>query len=184
MKPNPYQRLPGRGRTWTGPSTVWIAPDHVLLVLGHGFYESYRRFFLEDIQAIIVRRTHTGKIYNSLWLFGLFFFGLLVAGVSDPTGRIILLCVAAPFAVGLITNLLLGPTCACHIRTAVQTERVPAVSRWRTAGKFISRLTPLITATQGHLSEESISRLAALQGPPAQPSTPTAAAAPPPSVQP
>jgi hypothetical protein len=179
--PNPYQRLPGRGRTWTGPSSVWIAPDHVLLVLGHGFYESYRRFFLDDIQAVIVRRTHTGKIFNSLWTIGLVFFGSLAAVFPDQTGRTFFIALAAPFALGLIVNVLLGPTCACHIRTAVQTERVPAVSRWRTAGKFVSRLTPLIAATQGNLSEDSISRLGELQGAPNTGfTTPTA----PPYVQP
>jgi hypothetical protein len=166
-----YQRLPGHGRTWTGPSRVWLAPDHVLLVLGHGFYENYRRFFFDDIQAVIVRRTHTGKIFTSLWLAGLLFFGLLAAVVPDPTGRIILLGVAAPFAIGLMINILLGPTCACHIRTAVQTERVPAVSRWRTASQFVSRLSPLIVAAQGELPEESAPRLAILQSPQPPPST-------------
>ena len=164
MNHKPYQRLPGRGRTWTGPSRVWLASDHVLLVLGHGFYESYRRFFFQDIQAVMVHRTHTGKIYTSLWLFGLLFFGLLVAGVSDPTGRVILLGLAVPFAVGLMINLFLGPTCVCHIRTAVQTERVPAVSRWRTAQRFVSRVSPLIATAQGDLPEEAAGRLAILQG--------------------
>jgi hypothetical protein len=137
----------------------------VLLVLGRGFVESYRRFFLNDIQAIVVYRTHTGKIWAVVWGLGLLFFGTIAAAVDDPVGQGILLGLAAPFAIGLILNLLLGPTCTCHIRTAVQTERVPAVSRLRTARKFIARLEPLITTAQGALpADETATSLAEIQG--------------------
>jgi hypothetical protein len=162
-----YQRLPGRGLTWTGPSRVWVSEDHVLLVLGRGFYEGYRRFFLNDIQAILVCRTHIGKIWNAIWALGLLFFGSIAAVVPDPIARSILLTLAAPFGIGLIINLILGPTCACHIRTAVQTERVPALSRVRTARRFIARVEPLIIATQGGLTvSEAVARLAEIQGEP------------------
>ncbi len=170
MSKTEYKRLPGRGLTWTGPSRLWLGTDHVLLVLGRGFFESYRRFFLNDIQAVIVRRTHTGKIWAALWIIGLLLFGSIAAVVSDPMGQGILLAIAAPFAVALIINLLLGPTCACHIRTAVQTERVPAVSRLRAARAFIARLEPLIATAQGELpAEETAARLAEIQGAPSSP---------------
>ena len=168
MNKTGYQRLPGHGLTWTGPSRVWLSEDHVLLVLGRGFYESYRRFFLNDIQAILVCRTHTGKMWNTIWALGLLFFGSIAAVVPDPIARGILLGLATPFALGLIINLILGPTCACHIRTAVQTERVPALSRLRAARRLIARLEPLITATQGDLpAEEAAARFAEIQGEPA-----------------
>jgi hypothetical protein len=165
MSKTGYQRLPGRGLTWTGPSRLWLGEDHVLLVLGRGFYESYRRFFLNDIQAILVRRTHTGKIWNAIGALGLLFFGSIAAVVPDPIARGILVSLAAPFALGLLINLILGPTCACHIRTAVQTERVPALSRVRAAHRFIARVEPLIITTQGDLpAAEAAARLAEIQG--------------------
>jgi hypothetical protein len=167
MNQMPYQRLPGRGWTWTGPSRVWLGEDHLLLVLGRGFYESYRRFFLNDIQAVIVRRTHTGKTWNAIWLMGLVFFGTIAALVPDPTGRAILVGLATPFAVGLLANLILGPTCACHIRTAVQTERVPAISRLGTARGFMARVEPLIVARQGELPPPELAAgLTGIQGQP------------------
>lgn len=144
---------------------MWLGHDHVLLVLGRGFFESYRRFFFNDIQGVIVRRTHTGKTWAAIWIVGLVFFGTIAAAVNDNVAQAILLGLTAPFAVGLIINLILGPTCACHIRTAVQTERVPAVSRMRAARGFMARLEPLITAAQGELpAEEAATRLAEIQG--------------------
>ncbi len=170
MSETSYQRLPGRGWTWTGPSRIWRGEDHLLLVLGRGFYENYRRFFLNDIQAVIVRRTHTGKTWNAIWLTGLLFFGAIAALVSDPTGRVILLVLATPFAVGLLANLIMGPSCACHIRTAVQTERVPAISRLRTAREFLASVEPLIVARQGELAAPEVAApLAEIQGQPPAP---------------
>lgn len=149
MNSNAYRKLPGRGITWTGLSRLWQGDDHVLLVMNHGFAESYRRFFYADIQGIVVRRTHLGKSWNAIWIFGLVFFAALAAVVDEAVSSLILLGFAAPFAVGLIANLLLGPTCACHVRTAVQSERVPALSRLRAARKFLERVEPLIAAAQG-----------------------------------
>lgn len=154
MTASHYKRLPGRGLTWGGPSRVWLGDDHVLLVLTRGYSETYRRFFFSDIQGLIVRRTHLGKMWNAVWASFLVFFALLALLVNDNPGTLILACIAAPFGVALLVNLLLGPTCACHIRTAVQTERLPAVSRVSSANRFIARIEPLITAAQGELPRD------------------------------
>ena len=70
----------------------------------------------------------------------------------------------APFTQLLLINLALGPTCACHIRTAVQTERLSALNRVRTARKFIARVEPLIAAAQDVVaSEQFMSDLTRLQ---------------------
>ena len=156
MTPSRYKRLPGRGLTWGGPSRVWLGDDHVLLVLTRGYSETYRRFFFNDIQGVVVRRTHLGKMWNAVWGSFSVFFGLLALLVNDNPGTLILACIAVPFGVALLVNLLLGPTCAFHIRTAVQTERLPAVSRVRAANKFIARIEPLITAAQGELPRDQL----------------------------
>ena len=156
MTTSRYKRLPGRGITWGGPSRVWLGDDHVLLVLTRGYSETYRRFFFNDIQGVIVRRTHIGKIWNAVWASFFAFFGLLALIVNDNPGSMILACIAAPFGAALLVNLLLGPTCAFHIRTAVQTERLPAVSRASAAEKFIARIEPLITSAQGELPRDQL----------------------------
>lgn len=159
-----YKKLPGRGRTWAGHARIWEGPDHLLLVLTQGFTEQYRRFFFNDIQGIVLQRTHTGKTWNAIWGGLLVFFGVLILVVNNDVGRIALACIAAPFGAGLVVNLALGPTCACYIRTAVQTERVVAITRVRDAEQFLARVEPLTLASQGELqTDQSASDLALLQ---------------------
>ena len=147
MSQSPYQKLPGRGLTWTSYSRVWLAADHVLLVRGQTWTETYRRFFFPDIQAVILRRTHTGKIWNAVWGGSAAFF-LIIALMLNGSAALVVASLAAPFAVALLINLMLGPTCACHIRTAVQMERLGALNRVRAARQFIALVEPLIMAAQ------------------------------------
>jgi hypothetical protein len=155
MNPSAYKRLPGRGVTWGGPSRVWLGEDHVLLVLTRGYVETYRRFFFNDIQALVVRQTQVGKIWNAVWAMAAGFF-LLIAVALNGVAMVVMLCFAAPFVAALIINVALGPTCAFYVRTAVQAERLAAVSRTRAAEKFIARIQPLITAAQGELPREEL----------------------------
>ena len=52
-----YTRLPGGGSTLSGQATYWLAKDHLLLVEVQFATERYRRFNLEEIQTVIIRRT-------------------------------------------------------------------------------------------------------------------------------
>jgi hypothetical protein len=63
------------------------------------------------------------------------------------------------FLVGmpLLLNNLLGPTCTCHLRTAVQTEELPSLSRVRRVRRVLNRIRPLIVAAQGQLTSEEVS---------------------------
>jgi hypothetical protein len=163
MNTSRYTKSPGRGWTWTGPSRVWLGDDHVLLVRNRIFFENYRRFFFNDIQGVVVRRTDLGKMWNGIWASFALLFGLLSLAF-ESAGMIVMLSLAAPFAIALLVNMLLGPTCTFHIRTAVQTERIPAVSRIATATKFIARIEPFIAAAQGTPpGEELMAELAAAQ---------------------
>src|SRR5437868_5417157 len=164
MNAAPYTKLPGRGWTWTGRARAWLGEQHILLVTGRTFFESYRRFFFKDVQAVIVRRTHIGKIWSGVWALVFVFFAGIALAVNDPIGTPVLVGIAAPFGLAMIANLLLGPTCACYIRTAVQIERVPAVSRLRAARQFLAIVEPFIIEAQGQLSTEQIAtELATLQ---------------------
>ena len=151
-----YQTLPGRGRTWSGRSRIWLGTDHILHVMTRGYVENYRRFFFNDIQGIVVQRTQMGKVWTAVWSVPLVFFALLAIFIDETPGRIAFAIFAAPFALGLIVNLALGSTCACYIRTAVQTERIPAVSRIRSAEKFIAQIEPHIVGLQGDFSQEQL----------------------------
>ena len=150
-----YKRLPGRGRTWTGTARLWLGADHILSAQTTGYSEVYKRFFFPDIQAITVCKTDLGKIWNAVLGVPAAFFALL-AVFQTGTAAVVLLSIAGLFALPLVINVVLGATCMCHVRTAVQSERLHALSRMRAARRVVNRIRPLIVAAQGEISREQL----------------------------
>lgn len=65
-----------------------------------------------------------------------------------------------------------------HLHTAVQTERLPSLNRWKKTLRVLDRIRPLIIAAQGAISPEEIpARLQSLN----QPSSSAAILAPSPT---
>jgi len=160
-----YRRLPGRGvrrdGSWVAVNrsrcTVWEGPDHLLAVDSQaGYSEDYKRFYYRDIQALVVRRTDRYGVW--LLAFGVLtlILGLLGWLVQEPAWRIFWLCLAAVFGLCLAVHAALGPTCICHLRTAVQTELLPSLGRLRSVRKFLARVRPRIEAAQGTLPLEQL----------------------------
>ncbi len=147
----PYQRLPGKKRRFFGYERLWLGPDHLLLLRSHNYYEDYKRFYFKDIQALLLRKTSEGRIFNLICgiLIGLC---LLPTASLDKEIALIFWVMAAFFFLLLVINVLFGPTCACHLKTAVQTEKLAALGRLRKARKVINRLSPLIHAAQAGLN--------------------------------
>ncbi len=63
---------------------------------------------------------------------------------------------AAVFLLALILDLAAGPSCVCHVRTAVQTEELASLSRMRRARRVLDRLRLFIVRVQGQLAPEEI----------------------------
>lgn len=157
-----YQRL-SRSYSWTGPTLLWAAEDHLLVAHSVGWAEVYKRFFLHDIEAIIIRKTALGAFYNGAWAALALFFALIAAQMASLAGPLVW-SIPAVFVVGLLVNTAVGPTCECHIRTAVQTERIAALKRLRAARRTMHRVRPLIARAQGELTPARIhADLAGLQ---------------------
>ena len=172
MAKNQYQRLTGtksqHGVVTSGRSSLWLGEDHLLRIDSSGYTETYRRYFLRDIQAVIIRKTIGMPIriladgmLALLWM-------ICAVSVSDPIWKGIWWGIASLFLVLLIINVLRGPCCAFHIRTAVQVEPIPSITRMRKAHRVFERLRPLVAAAQGEISREEV--LARLRGT-AQPAT-------------
>ena len=147
--------------------SLWLGPDHLLCIETNGYTETYKRFYFRDIQAIITRRTSdrmVGSIILSAVAAGLILIGFLVG----ETSAIITFGVIA-FVTCLIPlwiNLLLGPTCTCQIRTAVQTESLP-IRRIGKLRKILKRIQPMIAEAQGQITpEEVLAQMQALDGVP------------------
>ena len=76
--------------------------------------------------------------------------------VGEPAGKITLGIITGIFGFFLFLNLLRGPTCSCHLRTAVQHEELPSLRRVRNAEKVLARIRPLIEAAQGTAQTEAL----------------------------
>jgi len=144
-----YRRLPGRGVTLTHYAYLYLGPDHLLQAAATGYSETYKRFYFRDIQAIIIRKT-------GMWIIGLLallvpavLFAIGAISATDGVAAAILGTIAGALFLGSLINLLLGPSCVCHLQTAVQTERLPSLNRVRKAQKILNQIRPLIEAEQG-----------------------------------
>jgi hypothetical protein len=133
-----------------------MGDDHILAVDNNGFSEDYKRFYFSDIQGIITRKTRRGAVWSILLAF-------LIA--SSLTGalfleresvRIFFWAFSGIFFAFFLINILRGPTCICHILTAVQEEQLPSLNRLRVARRVIGTLRGVIEKTQGILGLEEV----------------------------
>ena len=141
-------------------TSLWLGKDHLLFVESNGYTESYKRFYFRDIQALMVEKTQTFKIVNVVFTIPL---GICLASglATQSTGlKIFLFIVAGFLALILTVNLWRGQTCRSFLRTAVQIEQLPPLSRIRRAQKVFNRIRPLIAEAQGgELSPATIPNL-------------------------
>jgi len=156
-EPNSYRRLPGQGSGAFETARLYLGTDHLLQVSSSGFTESYRRFYFRDIQAITLRASIHGKIWNAAWGFFIFFSVVIALQVSD-IAIVIWLGIAAISLLLIGINVARGPTCVCQIQTAVQTRPLPSLNRLRRAGKIMAQIKPLIEAAQGPLAPDEFVR--------------------------
>lgn len=169
MAEQQYRRLTWARRRQSGfvvftyiRSSLWLGADHLLGIDSNGFTETYKRFYFRDIQAVTLRRTRRRLVWNCLLgvLVMLFVagWGFATAVSRDTRWEEILpwVVITLVLAIPLLINSLLGPTCVCQLRTAVQTEELPSLCRLRKTRKILNRLRPLIAASQGELAPEEI----------------------------
>jgi hypothetical protein len=157
-----YTRLPGRSLGVASRGSLWIAPDHVLLVHESLTGESYRRFFFRDIESIVIRATSRRRTL-ALVLLALAVLNLLplLALVSSNAGTRWMAWMAAGSAFWLVlslVNVLRGPTCETRIRTGVQEDVVPPLGRLRTGRRVAAMLRTRILDAQAAGEVESANR--------------------------
>jgi hypothetical protein len=149
-KNNPYRRF--KGTSLLESNSLYDAQDHLLSIKSHFFTEEYLRFYYRDIQAIITRKTITGKVINICLLVALTLF-LVPAFLLSGGWVFFFLLMGSIIFIFLIINLIKGPTAICHIQTLVQTARLTAIKRLRGAEKIISQIKLLIEKSQGILPQ-------------------------------
>jgi uncharacterized integral membrane protein len=154
LKKDPnFRRLKVGGWGWFGHTSYWLGSDHLLVVEVANFTERYRRFYFRDIQAVLVQVTRARLFIFLLLLVPLLLFlAVLVAAAVDISQRPMqwddwaaLAFWGTPcigFLICMLLNYRRGVTCSVHLRTAVQTQKLMGLSRWRAAEKFIAELQP------------------------------------------
>jgi len=170
-----YRKLPGHRRGLFRGSSVWMGSDHLLLVKSVRFREEYKRFFLRDVQAIVVAERPRFHISTQslgiafLWGFPWLFYTFLPRGF--PT---VWWCAAAAL---VVTWLCFSAffSCTCRLYTAVSNDELPSIYRTWTARRFLARVRPRIEEVQGALDPNwtAAGDLASL-GPPAPAAAPGA----------
>jgi hypothetical protein len=168
-----YSRLPGSGNfaLGFGRSSLWLADDHVLLLKRRGYVEDYKRFYFKDIHAVVIRKTATFFVVNTI--FGVLLLSCLILhylGFAfwgwDQIGHILLGIWTFLFLLMLAINALKGATCSTSLHTAVHAETISSMSRIRPALRAMNILRRKIEEVQGHLSEEILLQHPGVQTPP------------------
>jgi hypothetical protein len=163
-----YRKLPGRLRGVVRGASVWLGPDHLLAVRSTRFREEYKRFYLRDVQAIVVANTPRFHVSSRaillavLWLIAYLSMERLFSW-ADP----VFWSIAAVAAVAWI-YISAAASCRCRIHTAVSREELPSIYRRRTARKFLAKVEPAIAETQGVLEgdwAQAVQQRAAAVGP-------------------
>jgi hypothetical protein len=147
-----YRRLPGKKKGFLiGHHTLWQGSDHLLQIYSRLGVEDYKRYYFDDIQAIITRKTGSGKIANIILgaIFGLFCF---FAVASGGAWRLFPAVIAAAILLILLINVLKGPTCETVLLTAVQTEKLYPLHRLKTTEPVMNRLRSIIEQRQGRIN--------------------------------
>jgi hypothetical protein len=179
-----YKKLPGHRRGFLRGASVWLGPDHLLLVRSLRFREEYKRYYFRDIQAIVMAtapRFHISTraaVLGWLWL-------IAFSSVSGPARRVAFSWATeglwALAAVLVIAWLVFSAffSCRCRIFTAVSADDLPSLYRTWTAHRFLRRVQPLIEQAQGALDPARAETVASPVIGPTEPSLPEPVSPPP-----
>ena len=146
-KQTEYRKLSGRSTLSVQKS--YLAEDHLLVVDGH-YKETYKRLYFEDIEAIIVCPTASGKVIAVIMtILSVCMILSLVFNGLDYLLLAILGIIPAIFAVALFYG---GGSVLFGVQTAVQLVVLDGVNSQRKAKKAKRTLIAEVERVQGELS--------------------------------
>jgi len=150
-----YSKLPGSKKGFLiGRYTLWQGSDHLLQVYSRVGVEEYKRFYFNDIQAVITSKTAVGAFQNIG--LGCLVLILVIPAVTFEGAWSLFYAVAASVSLfGLLVNFFRGPTCETKLMTAVQTEKLYSLHRLKGTTKVMDRLREHIERTQGTIKPEA-----------------------------
>jgi hypothetical protein len=151
-----YRKVTSRRRSLMGYSQLWLGEGHLLLVRSARLVENYKRFALQDIQAIVISDGPDLRAVQALAVAVSLGWAALALAMSSTFGQGFY-AITGFFALALaIIDIARGPRCRCVLHTAVSTEPLPSVSRRNASWRFLSVVLPAIEAVQGPLELEQL----------------------------
>ena len=146
-----YHRLPGCRRGLFRGASVWLGADHLLAVQSMRFREEYKRFYLRDVQAIVVAgapRFHIST--RAIAIAVLWLAAWLALRDAVPWAPAVLWTLAAALVAAWL-YVSAACSCTCRIYTAVSRDEFRSVYRTWTARRFLREVEPRIAEAQGVL---------------------------------
>jgi hypothetical protein len=126
-----------------------MGSDHILLVKSAWFREEYKRFYLRDIQAIVVAPSARFYVSTPMLVFALLWLlpGLAIA--FWPSAIAIVWGVGTTAMAATWLAISIASSCRCRLYTAVSKDDLPSLYRTWTARKFLRQVRPRIEQVQG-----------------------------------
>jgi hypothetical protein len=134
--------------------TRWYLNDDCLLAAKRTMYAvEYRRFYLRDLECIMVWPSR-------LWLWRLIVPGILLAALGASLWQWVNSTSGAIFTgIGLawvVLELTLGPTAASRVRTTGVSVDLPVVRRTRRAAKVLAKIDAAVRASRDITMQPSV----------------------------
>lgn len=144
--PRIYKKLIGWRGSIGSRFSLWLGPDHVLLVEANMMTERYQRVWLRDLQGFLVRPSREARWATGIGAGLVLLFGVLALATNDAAPVFwVLFTLCLPI---LIFGLVGARTCHLYAVTAVQRSEWPNVARKRHVKKIFARLDPLVREAQ------------------------------------
>lgn len=139
-----------RVRSFLGGTKWYLSGDCLLAAKQVMYAVEYRRFYLRDLESIVVWPSR-------VWFLRPIIPGVVLGGISaalwhwvnSTAGAI----VAAVGVAWVALELALGPTAQARIQATGATVELPLVKRARRAGKVLEKIDRAVRATRGALAE-------------------------------
>ncbi len=147
-----YTKLTPRDRSLFGYSQLWLAPDHILLLISSRFAEDYKRFAFPDIESIVVTDLPSRVVPQIVMILAALTWSSLWFAVDVRFFKWFFAVTGAFALLWSIRDIARGPRCRCYLHTRVSRELLAPISRINVARTFLETVRPMTEAVQGVLA--------------------------------
>lgn len=151
QSPSIYTKLTPTKRSLFGYTQLWLAPDHILLLISSQLAEDYKRFAIADIQSIVVTELPSRIVAQVIMILAALAWMALWFAVNLAFFKWTFAVTGAMALLWSIVDIARGPRCRCYLHTRVSKELLAPVSRTKIARDFLATIQPMAEAVQGVL---------------------------------